>query len=192
MKEFDVDRALGGTPQSFGAGIQRALSVCQEASAPPRRRAPFVLALTLGILLLAGTALAVVTATGGLEWFMTDSLGYWPKYYPETYRRVLNNLQKNIPQENESALVDVQAEDAAWLENELFLLTLRAVPKEPNVYELYDDMAFIADGEGEFRLQTEKGYDHPMLTMRDPEKQLILLNIDNPLIGAPDGPVLMM
>ena len=191
MKEFDVDRALGGTPPGFTVGIQAALSACHDAPLPHRRRIPFALAFALGVLLAAGTAFAVVTAVGGLEWFMTDSLSYWPQYYPETYRRVLNNLQKNIPQENQSGLVDVRAEDAAWLEGELFLLTLQAEPQEPTAYEMYDEMAFIADGEGEFRLSTEKGYDHPRLTMRDPEKQLILLAIGDLAIGAPDGPALM-
>lgn len=191
MKEFDVDRALGNTPPCFTEGMQRALRACQDAPKAHRKRAPLALVLALAFLLLAGTALAVATAAGGLEWFMTVSLGYWPKHYPDTYRRVLSNLQKDVPYENESPLVHVQVEDAAWLEDEIFLLTLRATPKNGSRYEMYDEMAFLADGEGEFRLQTEKGYDHPMLTMRDPEKQLILLEMGELKIGAPDGETLM-
>ena len=196
MKEFDVDRALGRTPEGFHQAMHAALNACRETDEAPHaarpRRMALIGALALALALLTGSALALIHALGGMQWFLQERIGYWPRLYPETYARVMEKLQSDIPLECTGELVTLRAQDAAWLPGELFVATFQASPKDENAVELYDAMVYIADGEGKFRIATERGFEHPRLVMRAPQKRLLLFDIEWDFhIGAPNGPSLL-
>ena len=79
MKEFDVDRALGRTPEGFHQAMHAALNACRETDEAPHaarpRRMALIGALALALALLTGSALALIHALGGMQWFLQERIG---------------------------------------------------------------------------------------------------------------------
>lgn len=193
MKEFDFDNAFGQPPAEFQEGMAHALEQLKEEK-PMKKFSIRTLALAAVLVLaLCGIALAV-SYTQGVEWFLTQRYADPPKL-PENFKE---QVQSDIPQENTGDFLNVVIQDAAWLDDieyyhpNSFQLTLNAVLKNTDKYEMHEELSLNTDGDTSERndedwLWTEKGHGPIPEMMTDPKKQLVFFDSGEFTIGTPDG-----
>lgn len=192
MRDMDLNSAFKPTPQVFHQRVEQTL--CQLKEEPVKRFTLRTAALTAAlVLLLAGIAYAAVQL--GQEWYYDTRYTNFKEHKPELHQAIMENLQTDIPQQvsGEAAqLVQVTVQDVAWAdEKDVMTLSILAEPKTPNDMELHSAWSMDVDGalvgeidpdDEESRLfhwlWTEKGFGLPEEVMLNPEKQLLLLELD--------------
>lgn len=145
--------------------------------------------------LLCATAYAVITY--GMDWYYNNRFTAYQEHEPEKYAAIMEHMQSGLPQTAEGCdLVDIQVAEASWAgEENVLVVSLKALPADPAVYELhpmwnldpdgaYMGKDYIPDpsGDSEERadhwLWTEDGFG-PVDQMIRPGKQLLLLEADD-------------
>ncbi|MBE0601424.1 MAG: hypothetical protein IH607_06515 [Firmicutes bacterium] len=197
MKRDVLDRAFGPTAQLFTDRIDDTLYSLKEAAPVNAKRFTLRTALiaALILLLLCGIAYAIV-AMQGQEWYYDNRFTTLQEYHPEKHQAIMDNLQTEVPQEesyDEQGLVSVTVQDYAWSAGQnLFTLSVAARPVKEELYELYSFFALDPDGanvgvidpdDPESRLEhwlwTDNGFGPPQEVMRDPNKQLLLVDFSH-------------
>lgn len=192
MNGFDFENAFGQPPAEFREGMVRALAQVKEGKPMKRFTARTLILAAALLLMLCGIALAV-SATYGVEWFLTQRYAD-PPVLPSNFQE---QVQSGITQENTGDFADVTIRDAAWLDDpkyhpNTFLLTLGGVLKDPNTYEMHQEFSLNTDGDTSERndedwLWTEKGHGPIPEMMTDPSKKLVFFDSGKLTIGTPDG-----
>lgn len=208
MRNDELDRAFGKTPEMFTDRIDQTLQGLEEK--PVKRitlRAAVIAAVLLA--LLCGIAYAVITQ--GQEWYYNNRFTAYQKYEPEKYEAIMNGLQGAPDQsQQDDRVVNVVVQDIAWLpEQKLMTISLAARPKNESEVELHPMWNLDADGSyvgpenldeyaddeearGEHWLWTEKGFGPVNEMMEDASKKLYLFEADQIYIGSSaDGVYLM-
>ena len=148
--------------------------------------------------LLCATAYAVITY--GMEWYYNNRFTAYQEHEPEKYAAIMEHMQSGLPQTAEGCdLVDIQVAEASWAEEEnVLVVSLKALPADPAVYELHPmwnldaDGSYVGEGgaadpasDGEDRaihwLWTKEGFG-PVEEMIQPGKQLLLLDTGDVLL----------
>ncbi len=142
--------------------------------------------------LLCATAYAVITY--GMDWYYNNRFTAYQEHEPEKYAAIMAHMQSGIPQTVAGGdLIDLHVEEASWAEEEqVLVVSLKALPKDAAAYELHPMWNLDADGsyvgkggaenpaaDGEDRavhwLWTKQGFG-PVAKMIQPGKQLLLLD----------------
>lgn len=150
--------------------------------------------------LLCATAYAVITY--GLDWYYNNRFTAYQEHEPEKYAAIMEHMQSDLPQTAEGcAQVDIRVAEASWAEEEnLLVVSLKALPVNPAVYELHPMWNLDPDGaymgkdwvpasnaDSEERnihwLWTENGFG-PVEKMVAPGKQLLLLDAADVWLGG--------
>lgn len=207
MPEFDLDRAFPKTPQAFSDQVRRTLQGLPRQPVQQLRRRRLIIA-TAALLALAGVVYASIQL--GQLWFHQTEFEVYRKYYPEKYDAIRTQLQTDLRQETRgpaAALVDLKVQDGAWVSDlGFFSLSLLGTVKDADRAELYSlheidlDGALVGvidpedeDSRLEHYLKTPKGFGLPADVMKDPGKQLLLLDfgidffIGNSSLSLPGG-----
>lgn len=203
MRNDELDRALGPTPEAFSNRIDQTLGALEEEKTVKRfvLRTPILVALLLA--LLCGIAYAVVTQ--GQEWYYNNRFTAYQEYEPKTHQAILEHLQTAPEQERQDdPLVDVVVQDISWVpEERLMTLSLAARPQNEAAIELHpmgnldpdgsyvgpeyiEEYAEDEEARAEHWLWTEDGFGPVKERMRDPSKELYLFEADDIRIG-PEG-----
>lgn len=150
----------------------------------------FVWAL-LAVLCMA-TAYAVIQY--GLGWYYDTRFTAYQEHDPAKHAAIMSNLQSILPQAaHGDELIHIQVTEASWApEEQVMVVALEAIPRNPEAYELHPmwnldaDGAYVGKGgaenpeaDGEDRavhwLWTTEGFG-PVEEMIAPGKQLLLLD----------------
>lgn len=180
--------------------LVRGLPLQKEEKRVKRLALSTVLVWALLTALLCATAYAVITY--GLDWYYSNRLTAYQEHEPEKYAAIMEHMQSDLLQTVEGcASVDIQVAEASWAEEEnVLVVSLRARPAEPAVYELhpmwnldpdgaYMGKTFVPDpsGDSEERnvhwLWTEEGFG-PVEERIAPGKQLLLLDTGDVLLDG--------
>lgn len=208
MRNEELDRAFGKTPEMFTSRVDQTLQGLEEK--PVKRITLRVAAIAVAILaLLCGIAYAVITQ--GQEWYYNNRFTAYQEYEPEKYEAIMNNLQEAPDQsQQDDQVVNVVVQDIAWLpEQRLMTVSLAARAKNENEIELHpmmdldpdgsyvgpehlDDYADDEEARGEHWLWTEAGFGPVSEMMEDSSKKLYLFESWQISIGpSADGISLM-
>ena len=212
MREQDISRAVGPTPEIFHERVAGALRGLKEEPKVKKFTYRTALIAALILALLLGTAYAVATGYG-LDFWNVERI-YMPDM--EQSNKILGAEQTAVSGECTNTLVNVTVGQAAWLSDDLLQITLTAELRDKEKYELHPLQSLDTDGaciptseplpesvDGEpveeryeSFLWTEKGCGLPRDVMDDPTKQLVLFSEGAPYgdgtitIGAADGTAL--
>lgn len=208
MRNEELDRAFGQTPQMFTDRIDQTLQELEEKTVK-HFSARVVLIAALILALLCGIAYAVISQ--GQAWYYNNRFTAYQKYEPEKYEAIMHNLQDAPEQsQREDAVVSVVVQDIAWVpEQKLMTISLAARPKNENEAELHPMWNLDPDGSyvgadnleayedddearSEHWLWTEQGFGPVREMMGDPSKTLYLFDVEMIHIGSScDGVYLM-
>lgn len=198
-----IDQAFGNTPEGFSRRMQSTLAQCQPVRRAAQRKPMRVLAFAAALVLLCGTAAAVL-ASHGMLWWMDNRWQYIQQYNPDLYAQIRRSLQQDIQQLDldGDGMLTVTVQDAAWLQDQAFI-AIQAVCDQGK-YEMHPYYNFDVDGglsdnplaneESDHYLHwlwTEKGFGLPKDVMLDSTKQLLVFYGDQVFVGSPDGPELL-
>lgn len=203
MRNDELDRAFGPTPEAFSNRIDQTLGALEEEKTVKRfvLRTPILVALLLA--LLCGIAYAVVMQ--GQEWYYNNRFTAYQEHEPKTHQAILEHLQTAPEQERQDdPLVNVVVQDVSWVpEERLMTLSLAARPQNEAAIELHpmsnldpdgsyvgsehmEEYAEDEEARAEHWLWTEDGFGPVQETMRDPSKDLYLFEADDIRVG-PEG-----
>ena len=193
MRNKQLDRAFGPTPDLFTRRIDQTLQSLKEEKSMKRFSIRVALIAALLLALLGGIAYALISQ--GLEWYYNNRFLAYQEYQPEKHEAILHHLQAVAHQQlPEDALVDVEVREASWAaEQKVLVISLAAVPKDAQRFELHpqwnldvdggyvgadalDSYADDPDARAEHWLWTEKGFGPIDEVMQDPTRQLILFD----------------
>lgn len=193
MRYKQLDRAFGPTPDLFTRRIDQTLQSLKEEKSMKRFSIRVALIAALLLALLGGIAYALISQ--GLEWYYNNRFLAYQENQPEKHEAILHHLQAVAHQQlPEDALVDVEVREASWAaEQKVLVISLAAVPKDAQRFELHPQWNLDADGgyvgadaldsyaddpdaRAEHWLWTEKGFGPIDEAMQNPTRQLILFD----------------
>jgi len=191
MRIEDLDRALGPTPQSFSEKMTQTLLHLKEEKQVKCIVLRTVLVFALLAALLCSTAYAVITQ--GLEWYYSHRFSAYQQHEPEKYEAIMSHLQTDLTQNVFDPDIHIAVQEASWsTEEKVLVVSLVAVPANPELHELHPMWNLDADGayvgkdaiidpasDGEERtehwLWTNAGFG-PVDEMLAPGKELLLVD----------------
>jgi len=163
---------------------------------------------TLHTVLIWTLLAALCMATGyaaiqyGLDWYYQTRFIAYQQHEPQKHAAILSHLQSGLPQTvTGDELIDIQVTEASWAQEEqVMVVALTAVPRNPEAYELHPmwnldaDGAYVGEGgaeaplsDGEDRsvhwLWTLDGFG-PVEQMIALGKQLVLLETGDVSLGG--------
>lgn len=195
MHKEDLDRAFGPTPPRFSQAVSSTLAGLKE-STPRRLPGRSILLVTALLLLVSGIVYAALQL--GHEWYYQTQANLYKEYHPENYQAIMDNLVQDVPQEATgpaTTLTELKVQEYAWVDQQgIASFSLLGRIKNPAAAELYSLWEMDLDGaqvgvidpeDPDSRLlhylRTPKGWGPPLAVMQDPAKQLLLLDLDQPL-----------
>ena len=208
MKRIDLDRAFPKTPQAFSERVDQTLRQMKEEKPMKRITLRAVLAAALITLLIGGIAYAAISL--GQEWYFNNRFTAYQEHEPEKYRAIMDNLTKDIIQENRgeaAELVSLKVQDVSWSkEQKVLTLSYSAEVKDPGRDEMYALWELDQDGlwgsEETEEDDPESRTEHwlfaphaqgiPRDVMKDPAKRLLLMDYEGDVYIGDSGVMMPM
>jgi len=201
MRNEQLDRAFGSTPDVFANRVDQTLRALEEEK--PMKRFTFRTALVTVLLVALLGTMAYAVINRGLEWYYSNRFTAYQEYEPGKHDAILQHLQVvSVQDAAEDPLVQVEVREASWVpEHRMLVIALAASAKEEAQAEVHPEWNLDADGSyvgaenmaayaddpearAEHWLWTEKGYGPVKETMSDPNKQLVLFDACQVYLGG--------
>lgn len=209
MRNEQLDRAFGATPDEFVNRIDQTLRALEEEKPMKRFTLRTALVTALLIALLGTMAYAVIDR--GLEWYYSNRFTAYQELEPGKHDAILQHLQVvSVQDAAEDPLVQVEVREASWVpEHRVLVIALAATAKEESQAEVHPQWNLDADGSyvgaenmaayaddpearAEHWLWTEKGFGPVKEAMSDPGKQLVLFEASQIYLGTMENGIEMM
>lgn len=195
MHKLDLNRAFGPTPPRFSQAMKSTLA---DLPAGRKKGLPRRSALVAAAVILALTGMVYAAIQLGQDWYYPAERDLYQQQFPDKYQAIMDHLVTQVPQTLSgpaSALAHLKVQDYAWA-SEQGIATISFLGQvvggdKAELYSLWEvdlDGAQVGridptdpDSRLEHYIKTPKGFGLPREVMADPSKQLLLLDLGQPL-----------